>query len=43
MNEQLRGIADLNRVIHEPGRLMIVASSRRWRNAISGTWSTRPE
>jgi len=25
MNEQLRGIADLDRVIHEPGRLMIVA------------------
>ncbi len=25
MNEQLRGIAELNRVIHEPGRLMIVA------------------
>ncbi len=25
MNEQLREIAALNRVIHEPGRLMIVA------------------
>ena len=25
MNQQIRGIADLDRVIHEPGRLMIVA------------------
>ena len=25
MNEQLRAIADLDRVIHEPGRMMIVA------------------
>jgi DNA-binding transcriptional ArsR family regulator len=25
MNEQLRAISELNRVIHEPGRLMIVA------------------
>jgi len=25
MNEQIRTIADLDRVIHEPGRLMIVA------------------
>lgn len=25
MNEQLQGIAELDRVIHEPGRLMIVA------------------
>jgi DNA-binding transcriptional ArsR family regulator len=25
MNDQLRAIADLDRVIHEPGRLMIVA------------------
>ncbi len=25
MNDQLRSIADLDRVIHEPGRLMIVA------------------
>ncbi len=25
MNEQLRGIGGLDRVIHEPGRLMIVA------------------
>jgi DNA-binding transcriptional ArsR family regulator len=25
MNEQLRSIADLDRVIHEPGRMMIVA------------------
>jgi DNA-binding transcriptional ArsR family regulator len=25
MNEQLRAIAELDRVIHEPGRLMIVA------------------
>lgn len=25
MNEQLRTIADLDRVIHEPGRMMIVA------------------
>ena len=25
MNEQLRVIADLDRVIHEPGRMMIVA------------------
>jgi DNA-binding HxlR family transcriptional regulator len=25
MNPQIRGIADLDRVIHEPGRLMIVA------------------
>ena len=25
MNEQLRAIAELDRVIHEPGRLMIIA------------------
>ena len=25
MNEQLRAIADLDRIIHEPGRMMIVA------------------
>ncbi|MGA3100038.1 MAG: transcriptional regulator [Bryobacteraceae bacterium] len=25
MNQQIRNIADLDRVIHEPGRLMIVA------------------
>jgi DNA-binding MarR family transcriptional regulator len=25
MNEQLRSIAELNRIIHEPGRLMIAA------------------
>lgn len=25
MNQQIRAIADLDRVIHEPGRLMIVA------------------
>ncbi len=25
MNQQIRTIADLDRVIHEPGRLMIVA------------------
>ncbi len=25
MNEQLRAIAELDRIIHEPGRLMIVA------------------
>ncbi len=25
MNEQLQGIAELDRVIHEPGRLMILA------------------
>ena len=25
MNQQIRSIADLDRVIHEPGRLMIVA------------------
>jgi len=25
MNDQLRAIADLDRVIHEPGRLMIIA------------------
>jgi DNA-binding transcriptional ArsR family regulator len=28
MNEQLRAISELNRVIHEPGRLMIVALLR---------------
>lgn len=26
MNEQLRAIAELDRVIHEPGRMMIVAT-----------------